>query len=129
MQWSIAHLQLIPTNHSQIHFCSTIRYRRPITFLLPFIVRTKLIWWDNRSLYFEQRMESLTDGFIKAIAYSRSTIVNSNAELVIKRYLENNGKEDNEITKPELRDDLKHWLDFISSNSKFLEVERVMAEN
>ena len=74
-------------------------------------------------------MESLTDGFIKAIAYSRSTIVNSNAELVIKRYLENNGKEDNEITKPELRDDLKHWLDFISSNSKFLEVERVMAEN
>lgn len=112
----------------QLYIFSTIRYRRPITFLLPFIVRTKLIWWDARSLYFEQRIESLTDGFIKAIAYSKSTIVNSNAELLLNKYKEIKQNENLDISKPELREDFEHWLDFISQNSKFLENERIITE-
>ena len=87
-----------------------------------------MIWWDSRSLYFEQRIESLTDGFIKAIAYSRSTIVNSDAELLLEKYLKAQGKGKNDITKPELREDVKAWLDFISMNSKFLSEERLTSE-
>ena len=118
---------LVVYNYS-LCISSTIRFRRPITFLLPFIIRTKLIWWDSRSLYFEQRIESLTDGFIKAIAYSRSTIVNSDAELLLEKYMKTHGKGKNEITKPELREDVKAWLDFVSMNSKFLAEERIVSE-
>ena len=87
-----------------------------------------MIWWDARSLYFEQRIESLTDGFIKAIAYSKSTIVNSNAELLLNKYKEIKENENLDISKPELREDFEHWLDFISQNSKFLEGERIITE-
>ena len=87
-------------------------------------MRTKLIWWDARSLYFEQRVQSIPDGFIRAIAYSRSTIVNSDAEKLLKQYSQNQRTGKQEIKKPEIRDDVKHWLDFIKLNSKFLEEER-----
>ena len=42
--------------------------------------------------------------------------------------MEANGKENDGIVKPELREDFKHWLDFISMNSKFLEAERMSDE-
>ena len=42
--------------------------------------------------------------------------------------MKTHGKEQNEITKPELREDVKAWLDFVSMNSKFLAEERIMSE-
>ena len=90
----------------------------------PFLVRTKLIWWDSKSLYFEQRFETLHDGFIRAIAFSRNTVVNAEAEEVVRKCLENQKTDDNDIKKPELRDDLKNWIEFDQSNSNFLKVER-----
>jgi len=107
-----------------LQHASTIRYRRPINFLRPFLVRTKLIWWDSKSLYFEQRFETLHDGFIRAIAFSRNTVVNAEAEEVVRKCLENQKSDDNDIKKPELREDLKNWIEFDQSNSNFLKVER-----
>jgi len=55
------------------HAC-TIRYRRPIHFLRPYIIKTRLIWWDARSLYFEQQVVTLHDGFVRAVALAKQTI-------------------------------------------------------
>ena len=93
-------------------------------FLQPFFVRTKLIWWDSTSFYFEQRIQSIPDGFIRAIAYSRQTIVNADAEQVLRKYLQSQNGQKLEIMKPEPREDFKHWLEFNKLNSKFLEEER-----
>ena len=82
-------------------YYSTIRYRRPINFLRPIMVKTKLIWWDSRSLYFEQRIETVHDGFLRAIAYSRATIVNADVEEMIRKVLQQeNCRSSNEQTKP-----------------------------
>jgi len=54
---------------------ASIRYRRSIDFLVPFKLETKLVWWDDRSLYFEQRFISLHDGFVRAIALCKNTCI------------------------------------------------------
>lgn len=61
-----------------VHFVqhgASIRYRRSIDFLVPFKLVTKLVYWDERSLYFEQRFVSLHDGFIRAVALCKNTVV------------------------------------------------------
>jgi len=54
---------------------ASIRYRRSIDFLVPFKLETRLVWWDERSLYFEQKFISLHDGFVRAIALCKNTAV------------------------------------------------------
>lgn len=52
-----------------------IRYRRSINFLVPFKLVTKLVYWDERSLYFEQQFVSLHDNFVRAVALCKNTCV------------------------------------------------------
>jgi len=54
---------------------ASIRYRKSINFLVPFKLVTKLVYWDERSLYFEQRFISLHDNFVRAIALCKNTCV------------------------------------------------------
>ena len=42
---------------------------------MPFKVVTRLIFWDERSLYFEQSFVSLHDGFVRAVAICKNTVV------------------------------------------------------
>jgi acyl-CoA thioesterase FadM len=54
---------------------ASIRYRRSIDAFVPFKVVTRLIYWDERSLYFEQSFVSLHDGFVRAVALCKNTVV------------------------------------------------------
>jgi len=54
---------------------ASIRYRRSINFLVPFKLVTKMVYWDERSLYFEQKFVTLHDGFVRAIALCKNTVV------------------------------------------------------
>lgn len=54
---------------------ASIRYRRPIDIFVPFKLVTRLVYWDERSLYFEQKFVSLHDGFVRAIALCKNTVV------------------------------------------------------
>jgi acyl-CoA thioesterase FadM len=47
----------------------TIRYRRSLVVGRPFEIHTKVLWWDARFVYFEQRFEQ--DGETAAIAIVR----------------------------------------------------------
>eukprot|EP00095_Tigriopus_kingsejongensis_P007996 maker-scaffold269_size230758-snap-gene-1.30 protein:Tk07996 transcript:maker-scaffold269_size230758-snap-gene-1.30-mRNA-1 annotation:"AGAP003487-PA" len=55
---------------------SMVRYRRSINFFMRFNLLTKLVWFDERALYFEQRFVSKSDNFVRAVAISKSTFVN-----------------------------------------------------
>merc|ERR1712226_1010693 len=46
-----------------------------INLFVPFKLVTKLVYWDERSLYFEQKFVSLNDGFVRAIALCKNTVV------------------------------------------------------
>ena len=61
-----------------VQHAASIKYRRPLNFLVPFKLVTRLRYWDERSLYFEQKFVSLHDGFVRAIATSKNTVVGGN---------------------------------------------------
>ena len=93
-----------------IQFSIFFRYRRPLNFLMPFIVRTRLVYFDHRSLYFEQKFISKPDNFIRAVAFCKNTIVNCNViDLMKSEY---------DMVQPECPPDLKKFIEAneISSN-------------
>ena len=59
-----------------IDFAKSIKsWSRSIDAFVPFKVVTRLIFWDERSLYFEQSFVSLHDGFVRAVALCKNTVV------------------------------------------------------
>jgi acyl-CoA thioesterase FadM len=50
----------------------TIRYRRSLVLLRPFELHSRLLWWDERFVYFEQRF--VQDGETAAIALLRTAL-------------------------------------------------------
>jgi len=70
-----------------VQHASTIRYRKSIDFLVPFKVVTKLVYFDDHALYFEQRFISYPDGFVRAVAICKNTAVKVN----IRRCMEHFG--------------------------------------
>jgi len=67
-----------------VQHAAMIRYRRPLNFLTPFIVKTKMVYYDQRSLYFEQSFISKPDNFIRAVALCKNTLVNCNVMAMMK---------------------------------------------
>lgn len=52
-----------------------MRYRRALNAFQPFKIETKLVYFDKKAFYIEQRFVSPKDNFIHAIAYSTFTIM------------------------------------------------------
>jgi len=69
-----AYIEARPKMFVTVHGAS-IRYRRSIDAFVPFKLVTRLIFWDERSLYFEQSFVSLHDGFVRAVAICKNTVV------------------------------------------------------
>ena len=63
---------------------STIRYRRSLAFREPFEIRTKVIGWDEKAFYLEQRFVSKRDGFISAVMLCRQNVVRCSPEQIIE---------------------------------------------
>ena len=80
-----------------------IRYRRSLAFLMPFIVRTRLVYFDNRSLYFEQKFISKPDNFVRAIAFCKNTIVNCDVLSLMKTHYD--------LSQPVCPEDLKKFIE------------------
>ncbi|KAK7485604.1 hypothetical protein BaRGS_00023179 [Batillaria attramentaria] len=53
---------------------NNIRYRRSIEFLQRFHTHTKLVYWDKRNFYLEQKMIRTSDNFICAVNYTCQTV-------------------------------------------------------
>ena len=88
-----------------------IRFRRPLNFLMPFVVKTKMVFFDKRSLYFEQTFISKPDNFVRAIALCKNTVVNCPDVVEFMRKMYN-------VSQPECPPDLSKFLEAneISSN-------------
>ncbi|XP_034038692.1 protein THEM6 [Thalassophryne amazonica] len=96
---------------------STIRYRRSLAFREAFEIRTKVLGWDDKAFYLEQRFVSKTDGFVSAIMLCRQNVVRSSPDNIIESVCKE------KVECPEFSDDLKHWINFISANRQALRAE------
>lgn len=63
---------------------STIRYRRSLVFREAFEIRTKVLGWDEKAFYLEQRFVSKKDGFVSAIMLCRQNVVHCSPETIIE---------------------------------------------
>lgn len=96
---------------------STIRYRRSLNFREAFVIRTKVLGWDDKAFYLEQRFVSKKDGFVSAIMLCRQNVVHSSPEQIIE-YVSKK-----KIECPEFPEDLKHWINYITASSQALRAE------
>lgn len=81
---------------------SSVRYRKTIPIFSFYKIETKLIWWDDKAIYLEQKFVTLGDGFVRAIAMSKQCITNTNVVDMIKAFP---GGE----TIPDAPQELKLW--------------------
>lgn len=64
---------------------SNVRYRKAIPIFSAYKVETKLIWWDDKAIYLEQKFVTF-DGFVRAIALSKQSITKCNVIELLKGF-------------------------------------------
>ncbi|CAB3243455.1 unnamed protein product [Arctia plantaginis] len=89
---------------------SSIRYRRTIPIFSAYKVETKLVYWEDKTLFIEQKFITLSDGFVRAIVLSRQNLINVDAQTLFIG-IPGNDK------KPECPEEIKHWLQAIEVSS------------
>ncbi|XP_059609540.1 protein THEM6 [Phlebotomus argentipes] len=55
---------------------ATIRYRRFIKTFTRFKITTRIIYWDEKSIFMEHKFISPSDGFVRCVVLSRQRVVN-----------------------------------------------------
>jgi hypothetical protein len=71
----------------------------------------QLIYWDDKSIYLEQQFLTLRDGFVRAVALSRQNIVGVNVKDLMAEFV------GSDVKKPEIPEELEHWLKGIEVSS------------
>lgn len=62
----------------------TVRYRRSLRLFQAFEIRTRLICWDDKAFYVEQRFVAPNDGFVCAVLLSRQHIIGNTPDKVVQ---------------------------------------------
>ncbi|XP_064848093.1 protein THEM6-like isoform X1 [Oncorhynchus masou masou] len=96
---------------------STIRYRRSLAFGEAFDLRTRIVAWDDKSFFVEQRFVSQGDGFISAVMLCRQNVLRSNPESILQLLCKR------KVECPDYPEDLQHWISFISASSQALRAQ------
>ncbi|KAL7851083.1 hypothetical protein AOLI_G00214390 [Acnodon oligacanthus] len=96
---------------------STIRYRRSLAFGEAFELRTRIVAWDEKSFYVEQRFVSKSDGFISAVMLCRQNVLRSSPDKILEFLCKR------KVECPDIPEDLQQWIKFISASSQALRAE------
>ncbi|KAI8507675.1 Thioesterase super member 6 [Branchiostoma belcheri] len=99
---------------SMVLGASTIRFRRSLQFLEPFRVRSKILCWDDKSFYVEQRLESLRDNFICAIVYCKQAVLRTSPARVV------DATRGEPMDSPEFPLEITSWIEMNSISSENL---------
>lgn len=63
---------------------STIRYRRSLGLGEAFELRSRIMAWDEKSFFVEQRFVSKSDGFISAVILCRQNVIHSTPDQILQ---------------------------------------------
>jgi len=126
------------TGYTMVLGASTIRYRRSIGLFDRFTVATRVLAWDDKSLYIEHKFHRDADGFICAIVMVKQSLVTgtidalfdaalSSKSVVGKRLAEGGaislaGREG--LVSPAFPEELVKWLESNNISSQKLNPQR-----
>ena len=54
-----------------------VRFRKEVSMFMPFVVETRLVHWDEQSLFFEQKLVTLHDRRARFVSYSQQCVKGS----------------------------------------------------
>lgn len=63
---------------------TTIRYRRPLCVGEAFELRSRIVTWDDKSFYVEQRFVSCKDGMVSAVMYCKQSVLRSSPDKILQ---------------------------------------------
>lgn len=104
---------------------STIRYRRSLNYLEKYQISTKLVYYDDKNFYVEQKWTSLKDNFVSAIAYVKIAI-RKISPIEILRELTKLPDDDLQMKCP---DEVKSWIEFNDKSSNSLRVDKGLVKS
>ena len=64
----------------------------------------QLVYWDQKAIYLEQRFVTLRDGFVRAIALSKQSIINVKVDDLMEKLL------GPDVKKPAMPEEIDHWI-------------------
>lgn len=96
-----------------------VRYRRPLQLLQSFQVNTRVIGWEEKAMYLEQRIVT-DDGFVAAIAHVKMAIRGITTNELMRSLC---GRQ---ISTPLISGELKAWQESINLSSKHLREENTL---
>lgn len=73
-------------------------------------VLLQLCYWEDKTLFIEQKFITLGDGFVRAIVLSRQNLIDVDAATLFKGI-------PGADQKPECPEEIKHWLQAIEISS------------
>ncbi|KAJ8922817.1 hypothetical protein NQ315_007852 [Exocentrus adspersus] len=91
---------------------SNIRYRRTIPLLNAYKVTTKIVYWEEKTLYIEQQFITLSDGFIRAVVLSKQGTIGLNVPEIMAKLT---GKDIS--YRPTPPEELQDWLSSMEKSS------------
>ncbi|CAH0560742.1 unnamed protein product [Brassicogethes aeneus] len=103
------------SNGHVLQTASNIRYRRTIPIFQPYKITTKIMYWDEKTLFIEQQFITLSDGFIRAIVHSKQGTIGLNVSEIMAKLT---GKDVSYRPTPPA--ELQDWLTSIEKSSQRL---------
>lgn len=70
----------------------------------------QLAYWEDKTLFIEQKFITLNDGFVRAVVLSRQNLINVDTETLFRGI-------PGADQKPECPEEIKHWLQAIEISS------------
>ncbi|CAM9524148.1 protein THEM6 [Lethenteron reissneri] len=93
---------------------STIRYRRSLRFLQRFVIRSRILCWDEKAFYVEQRVIMQSDGFVAAIALARLNVTGTSPEHILRLLCRR------AVQGPDPPPEVLSWLEYNRQSSEML---------
>ncbi|KAK0180750.1 hypothetical protein PV327_003101 [Microctonus hyperodae] len=99
---------------------ATIRYRRFLRPLSIFKIKSKIIYWDEKSIFMEHKFITPKDDFVRAIAICRQRLLECSAETVLATLLQRGVKQNTNVEpnvaqvtniRPEIPPEVASWLE------------------
>ncbi|KAM8838354.1 protein THEM6-like [Synchiropus picturatus] len=107
---------------SMVVSATTIRYRRALCIGEGYQLRSRILAWDQKAFFLEQRFVSSRDGLVCAVMYCKQSVIRCSPDKIMEHLCKR------KVETPEFPEDLQHWVNFISSSSQALRAESGLTE-
>ncbi|XP_012288144.1 protein THEM6 [Orussus abietinus] len=130
--------EILAQGSGVVQGAATIRYRRFLKPMSIFKITSKIIYWDDKSIFMEHRFVTPSDGFVRAIAICRQRVLGCNAEAVMGALLDKGVKQNGNVeagvtqtphVRPEIPPEVARWLESNEISSATLRQLPTVAAN